>query len=439
MGARSKKQLDRECHRCCCANPSITGTQRRVAELAAKNRLPAIYPREDYVTVAGLMLGGPRPHRTLPTRGSLCDKILKGAKPADLPVEQPSKFELIINLKAAKQIGLHYSAERVSESGSGDQMKVSSLQRAVSGKTPGQKRVTRGIVVFGCLLLTVFLPALTAAQQPGKVYRIGVLSVGSSGSSPDIEAFRQGLRDLGYVEGKNLVIEYRYTERKADRYPDLLSDLARLKVDVIIGDGTGATLAAKKPPSTILIVMTSTTDPVGNGLIASLARPGGNVTGLTNISGELGGKLLELLKEIDPTARPRGDRDPRWWSRYSEQTLGQRDRGSSTGVESTAYMPGGSGTEEYEGAVRAATKDRANALVSRLPPGTPPADRKQFMELAAKGHFRLFLQRISILRLAGLYPTGGTLENRIGAPDLCGQNPERRQTRRPSRGTADEI
>jgi putative ABC transport system substrate-binding protein len=147
------------------------------------------------------------------------------------------------------------------------------------------------------LILALGLSA--EAQQPKKVHRIGVLSGGVAGHSPDIEAFRQGLRDLGYIEGKNLVIEYRYTERNADRYPDLLSDFVRLKVDVIIGLGTGPTIAAKKATSTIPIVMTSTTDPVGNGLVASLARPGGNVTGLTNISGELGGKLLELLKEVD--------------------------------------------------------------------------------------------------------------------------------------------
>ena len=108
--------------------------------------------------------------------------------------------------------------------------------------------------------------AVAQAQQPAKVHRIGFLSGGVFGSSSDIEAFRQGLRDLGYVEGKNLVIEYRYTERKPDRYPDLLSDLVRLKVDVIIGDGTQATIAAKKATSTIPIVMTSTTDPVGNGV-----------------------------------------------------------------------------------------------------------------------------------------------------------------------------
>ena len=263
-------------------------------------------------------------------------------------------------------------------------MKVSSLRRAVSGKTPGQKRVTRGLVVFSCLLLTVFLPALTAAQQPGKVYRIGVLSSGVPGSSPDIEAFRQGLRDLGYVEGKNIVIEYRYTERKADRYPDLLSDLARLKVDVIIGDGTGAAIAAKKATSTIPIVMTSTTDPVGNGLIASLARPGGNVTGLTNISGELGGKLLELLKEVDPKLTRVAIVIPGGGLGTANKLFVKETEVPARALRVQLISLVVRGPEDYEGAVRAATKDRANALLSRLPPGSSSADRKQFMELAAK-------------------------------------------------------
>src|SRR4029078_6572908 len=276
------------------------------------------------------------------------------------------------------------TAEGAGASGQGDQMKVSSLRRAVSGKTPGQKRVTRGLVVFSCLLLTVFLPALTAAQQPGKVYRIGVLSSGVPGSSPDIETFRQGLRDLGYVEGKNLVIEYRYTERKADRYPDLLSDLARLKVDVIIGDGSGAGIAAKKATSTIPIVMTSTTDPVGNGLIASLARPGGNVTGLTNISGEVGGKLLELLKEIDPKLTRVAIVIPGGGLGTANKLFVKETEVPARALRVQLISLVVRGPEDYEGTVRAATKDRANALLSRLPPGSSSADRKQFMELAAK-------------------------------------------------------
>jgi putative ABC transport system substrate-binding protein len=146
-----------------------------------------------------------------------------------------------------------------------------------------------------CSLLLV--PCSSAwAQNPGKIYRIGFLSDGVPGSSGDVEAFRQGLHDLGYIEGRNLILEYRYAERKSDRYPDFISDFVRLKVDVIIGDGTAASIAAKKATSTIPIVMTSTTDPVGTGLVDSLARPGGNVTGLTNIGTELGGKLLDCSR-----------------------------------------------------------------------------------------------------------------------------------------------
>ena len=231
------------------------------------------------------------------------------------------------------------------------------------------------------MLATAFF---AEAQQPVKVHRIGFLSGGVPGSSPDIEAFRQGLRDLGYVEGKNLVIEYRYTERNANRYPDLLSDLVRLKVDVIIGDGTEATIAAKKATSTIPIVMTSATDPVGNGIIASLARPGGNVTGLSNISGELGGKLLELLKEIDPRLTrvaiviPGGRPGPANKLFVKETEVPAR----ALGVQLISLVV--RGPEDYEGAVRAATKERVNALLSRLPPGTPSAQRKQFVELAVK-------------------------------------------------------
>jgi putative ABC transport system substrate-binding protein len=243
------------------------------------------------------------------------------------------------------------------------------------------------ITVFTLYAMLAAFSVPTAAQEPSKIHRIGVLSGGFPGSSPDIEAFRQGLRDLGYVEGENLIIEHRYAEGKPDRYPDLVSDLVRLKVDVIVANGTGPTTAAKKATSTIPIVMTSSTDPERTGLIASLAQPGGNVTGVTEISGELAGKLLELLKEVIP-------RLMRVAIVLPVQQTGE------LGVPSKLFLkeiedPARALTiqiislrvrrpEDYEGAVRAATKERANALLSRLPPGTPFAHRKQLMELAAK-------------------------------------------------------
>ncbi len=153
------------------------------------------------------------------------------------------------------------------------------------------------------LLATVLLVTVAPveAQQFGKVPRIGLLTVGSSTSFPTrIEGFRQRLRELGYVEGKNIVIEYRYAEGKEDRLPDLADELVRLKVDLIVVGGGIATLAAKKATSTIPIVMAVASDPVGSGFVASLARPGGNITGSTLINPDLSGKRLELLKEVIP-------------------------------------------------------------------------------------------------------------------------------------------
>jgi putative ABC transport system substrate-binding protein len=114
------------------------------------------------------------------------------------------------------------------------------------------------------------------------------------------EAFHQGLRGLGYIEGKNMVIEYRYAEGKLDRLPALAAELVRLKVDIIVSGGSAPTGASKEATATIPIVMTNDGDPVGNGFVASLARPGGNITGLSTLAPELGGKRLELLKEIIP-------------------------------------------------------------------------------------------------------------------------------------------
>jgi putative ABC transport system substrate-binding protein len=154
-----------------------------------------------------------------------------------------------------------------------------------------------------CLLLTFFLltVSLAQAQQPGKVPRIGYLTAASLSTIPHrIEAFRQGLRELGYVEGKNIVIEWRYVERKLDRLSALAAELVRLKVDVIVSAGPAATRSAKEATVTIPIVMAQDNDPVGNGFVASLARPGGNIIGLSTLAPEISGKQLEFLKEIIP-------------------------------------------------------------------------------------------------------------------------------------------
>jgi putative tryptophan/tyrosine transport system substrate-binding protein len=151
------------------------------------------------------------------------------------------------------------------------------------------------------LFTLLFLAAgtLAQAQQSKKIHRIGYLSLGL-GIQPGEEAFQQGLRELGYVDGQNIVIEWRFAKGKADLLPELAAELVRLKVDVIIAPATLAIQAAKQATKTIPIVFPRAGDPVAYGLVDSLARPGGNVTGLSNLSLDLSGKRLELLKEALP-------------------------------------------------------------------------------------------------------------------------------------------
>ena len=156
----------------------------------------------------------------------------------------------------------------------------------------------RIVVSFLATLLSVSVH-FVEAQQPKKVPRIGLL-VPSSSDSPRRDAFLQGLRDLGYVEGKNIAIEYRYTEGELNRLPDLAAELVRLNVDVIVTAAISSVRAAKKATATIPIVFASVGDAVDSGLVSSLARPGGNATGLTFLAPELDGKRLELLKEAFP-------------------------------------------------------------------------------------------------------------------------------------------
>jgi len=154
-------------------------------------------------------------------------------------------------------------------------------------------------LALGALLFVLSVSA--HAQQPGKIPRIGFLDNGTaSGTAVLLEPFRQELSKLGWVEGKNIAIEYRFAEQKSERLPELAAELVRLKVDLIVTSGGPTPLAAKKATSTIPIVMTTSPDPVGAGLVASLARPGGNVTGNSGLSPELITKRLEILKDAIP-------------------------------------------------------------------------------------------------------------------------------------------
>ena len=167
-------------------------------------------------------------------------------------------------------------------------------------KSAIQNRKWAGLFAIGVAF--TMAGAVAQAQQPTKVPRIGYLAVNSlSDNAARIDAFRQGLRELGYVEGKNIIIEWRSAEGKPDRLPALAAELVSLQVDVLVSYGPTPTRAAKKATTKVPIVMSFDGDPVGSGVVASLARPGGNITGLSSLAPEISGKQLELLKEIVPT------------------------------------------------------------------------------------------------------------------------------------------
>jgi putative ABC transport system substrate-binding protein len=230
------------------------------------------------------------------------------------------------------------------------------------------------------MLFALCLPA--TAQQPPKVPRIGFLGAASpSANTPRTDAFRQGLRELGYVEGKNIVIEYRWAEGKFDRLPDLAAELVRLKVDVVVTAGSAATRPAKGATVTIPIVMAQDNDPVGDGFVASLARPGGNITGLSTLAPELSGKRLELLKESAP--------------RLSRVAVfgSSTNPGTAQALRETELAAGAFGVKlqylevrdppDIETAFREALKGRADAVLV-LGSAVLTSQRKQIAELAAK-------------------------------------------------------
>jgi putative ABC transport system substrate-binding protein len=249
------------------------------------------------------------------------------------------------------------------------------------GFSIGESKSNKVFCIAPCaLLFALSFPA--QAQQPAKVPRVGVLSVASlSSQAPRHEAFRQGLQELGYKEGKNIVIEYRSAEGKPDRVPELASELVRVNVDCIITAGTTVTRAARHATSTIPIVMTTVGDPVGAGLVASLARPGGNVTGLTDISTDLAGKRLELLKEVIPKLTSVAilwDPEIRGTVRALRDTEALAQR---LGVQPQSLEV--RGLDEFERAFGALSKGRAGALLV-LSSGRFNTHRERIAKLAAK-------------------------------------------------------
>ena len=233
-----------------------------------------------------------------------------------------------------------------------------------------------------CLALSAILLALvlpTQAQQPKKVPRIGILSPLSSSADDLLDAFRQGLRELGYVEGRNIVIEYRSAEGRNDRLPELAAELVRLKVDVLVTTGPAAVGAGKQATSTIPIVMGAVGDAVDFGFVASLARPGGNITGMSWLGPELNAKRLELLKEVFPkVVRVAVLWDPATPKTYVRATeVAARSLGINLRVLEVAK------SNEFDHAFATLTGDGAGAL--EVMPSTMFASQmRQLVDLAAK-------------------------------------------------------
>ncbi len=266
------------------------------------------------------------------------------------------------------------------------------------------KNVLRLITIIATV---VGCGAIAEAQQPKKVPRIGFLTATSpSAVSARTEAFRQGLRELGYVEGKNIVIELRSAEGKLDRVSELAAELVRLNVDVIVTAGSASTRPAKEATVTIPIVMGFDNDPVGSGFVASLARPGGNITGLSILSPEISGKQLELLKEIVPRlARVAvlGDStEP-----GNAQALKEIELAAGAFGVKLQYLDV-LGPKDIETAFRAANKGRADAVLL-LPSPILLSQRTQLADLALKSRLPATYSRPEYVEDGGLMTYGPSI------------------------------
>ena len=261
--------------------------------------------------------------------------------------------------------------------------------------------------VFAALLFA--LCSSVEAQQSAKVPRIVFLSTASLSSlSPWLEAFRQGLRELGYVEGRNIAIEYRSAEGNVDRLPELAAELARLKVDCIITAGPTPTRAAKQATSTIPIIMTTYGgDPVADGTVASLARPGGNITGLTNVSTDLAGKRLELLKEVIPKL----SRVATFSDARSPPPGLKETEGAARLLKAQLISLEVRSLDDVENAFRSIAKSRADAFILGGS-GFFNTHQKRIVELAAKHRLPgMYIEQEFVL-------AGGLMTYATSIPDL---------------------
>jgi putative tryptophan/tyrosine transport system substrate-binding protein len=249
------------------------------------------------------------------------------------------------------------------------------------------------IFVFLLPTLVLTFVGLARAQQLTKIPRIGFLTSGAGDVAT--EPLRQGLRELGYVEGKNFLIEHRYAEGRSDRLQKLAEELVRMNVDVIVTTATEPSLAAQRTTRTIPIVMGGGGDPVGAGLVASLARPGGNITGVTTISVDLSGKRLELLKEFHPNISPVA---VLWIPTAKGNKLQMKEtEAAARSLELQLEPAGVEGPNDFESAFSTINRGVARSLIAMNSPMFA-SHRARIAQLAAKS------------RLPAIYPTGGYVD-----------------------------
>jgi putative ABC transport system substrate-binding protein len=262
--------------------------------------------------------------------------------------------------------------------------------------------VKKTIIVVWLVALALASFPFAYAQQPKKIPRIGYLSSTDDPKTPgpSIEAFQQGLRDLGYIEGKNILVEYRYAEGISDRMPSLVAELVQLKVDVVVAAALPAIRAAKQATKTIPIVMVTTQDPVATGLVDSLARPGGNITGLTRLTRDLNGKRLELLKEMVPRISRVGvlvdanmiDRDP---ALKDYETAARMLRIQLQSLEVRGPDP------DFGAAFQAAAKGRVSAIIT-ITDALLNRYPKRIADLAIKNQLPSMYERSEYVEVGGL-------------------------------------
>jgi len=248
----------------------------------------------------------------------------------------------------------------------------------------------------------LFVSLATEAQAPAPVHRIGILSPAAEASTLLFEAFRQGLRELGYVEGQNLVLEFRLAAGRAERLPALAAELVQLPVEVILTDTMTATRVAKEATTTIPLVMASSSDPVQGGLVASLARPGGNITGLALLSPELSGKRLELLKEVVPKVAQVAV----LWNPMNPVAGNVRETEvAAQALHLQLHWVEVPGAEVLEAAFETAMKGRADALIT-LPDAMLWHQRLHVVGLAAKHRLPALFPEREFVDAGGSSPMG---------------------------------